>query len=196
MRKFYRWFCSLRPRWVLLSLFLPVFVAAAEQGSTDDNDNAELRAWIGAMKTETRGPFARIRWFCNDGTVLPPKSYGCREHGGGRQHGEWSERTRQIRADGFAIANVFSEVATAEVLSSDDYLLQQMLLEQFLINVDDGWILRQARYYRGAFQTEGEQDAARRILKALLLDQEWLEHRLLLTYETARLLPHGKGPPN
>ncbi len=121
MRRLCHRFRSVQPRCVLVLLFLPVCAGAAEQRPTGDTDTAELRAWIGEMKTEARGPFARIRWFCNDGTVLPPKAYGCREHGGGRQHAEWNENTLQIRANGFMIAKVLSEVATAEVLSSDDY---------------------------------------------------------------------------
>ncbi len=121
-------FRSVRPRCVLLSLLLPVFAGAAEQIPAGDADVAELRAWIGAMKTETRGPFAHIRWFCNDGTVLSPKPFACREHGGGIQHGEWNERAREIRARGFSIANVFAELEPADVLSTRDNLLQQLLL--------------------------------------------------------------------
>ena len=143
------------------------------------------------MKDEERGPFGRIRWFCNDGMVLPPEPFACREHGGGVQHGEWSERTREIRARGFSIANVLAGLEATDVLLTDDSLLQQLLLEQFLINFDEGWILRKARFYRGAFQAEDEEAAARDILKGLLLDEEWLEQRPILIYEAARLLPHG-----
>ena len=178
-------------RSVLLLLFVPLLALAAEDHAEGEEDIEELRAWIGAMKTQARGPFARIRWFCNDGTVLAPVPFACRDHGGGIQHGEWSQQTHVIRARGYSIANVLAALEPTEVVSADDNLLQQLLLEQFLVNVDDGWILRRARAYRGAFQAEGEEAAARKILKALLLDQDWLEHRLLLIYETARLLPHG-----
>ena len=44
-----------------------------------------LRDWIHAMKEAERGPFARIRWYCADGTVLPPRAYACVPHGGGVQ---------------------------------------------------------------------------------------------------------------
>ena len=42
-----------------------------------------MRQWVEEMKTNSRGPFARIRWFCNDGSILPPKSYACKDHDGG-----------------------------------------------------------------------------------------------------------------
>ena len=92
MRRLCHLFHSVHSRFVLLALLTPLFPAAAEQIPAGDADVAELRAWIGAMKTEVRGPFARIRWFCNDGTVLPPKPYGCRERGGGFQHGDVQRR--------------------------------------------------------------------------------------------------------
>ena len=38
-----------------------------------------------------------------------------------------------------------------------------MLIEHFLINADDGWILRKARFYRGALQDEDERAGARRL---------------------------------
>ena len=66
----------------------------ADESSTDI---VEYRAWINEMQGLERGPFSRLRWFCNDGTVLPPKSYACKDHEGGYQHGEWSEKTRILR---------------------------------------------------------------------------------------------------
>ena len=42
----------------------------------------ELRSWIEEFKASPRGPFERIRWFCKDGSVLPPKAYACKNHGG------------------------------------------------------------------------------------------------------------------
>ena len=187
-----------RPRYPLLIAaamaclpFAPWIAGATAPAVAKDADLEPLRAWVSAMKTAPRGPFERIRWFCNDGTVLPPKAFACRDHGGGRQHGERNRQAQEIRAAGFAIANVLAEISPEAVLESSEELLQQLLLEQFLINVDDGWILRQARYYRGAFQAEAEARSGRRILRALLSDERWLADRLALIYEAARLLPHG-----
>ncbi len=54
-------------------------------------------AWIQAMQKQERGPFERLRWFCADGSVLPPTPYACRDHGGGRQHGEYTQQVQTIR---------------------------------------------------------------------------------------------------
>ena len=116
---------------------------------------ATLQEWIGEMKTSPKGPFIRIRWFCKDGTVMPPKAYACKDHGGGIQHGEWNERTKEMRAGGYEIGNVLAALDAKPFVGSNpnEKLLKQILLERFLIGWDNGWIFRGARTYRGALQS-------------------------------------------
>ena len=153
----------------------------------------ERSTWIANMKDASRGPFRRIRWFCNDGTVHPPKEYACRERGGGVQHGEWSTETKALRADGYYIANVYADLSDEikNRISAGETVLAQMLIEQFLINTDDGWILRKARFYRGAFQDEDERAGSRELLQSLTARQEWLGHRFLLLRAATQFLDHG-----
>ncbi len=151
-----------------------------------------LRTWIEEFKASPRGPFERIRWFCKDGTVLPPKAYACSNHGGGIQHGEWNQRARDLRAGGYAVANVLASLDAQRFVGreADLFGLQQILLERFLIGFDDGWIFRGARTYRGALQIEDEEAAAKALVQAMLADSAWREpRRFLLLRETARLLP-------
>ena len=76
-------------RALAISFFIATFFTAlATAAQTELPDNATLRGWVQKMKKSPRGPFKQLRWFCNDGTILPPKEYACREHGGGVQHGE------------------------------------------------------------------------------------------------------------
>lgn len=176
-----------------------VMVAHATSAATESNpdsatglDPAIAKQWIEDMKRAERGPFARIRWFCKDGSVLPPGPYACKEHGGGRQHGEWNERTVALREAGYLIANVLAAIDPERVLDAafyDEY--RQILLEQFLIQIDNGWILRKARFYRGAFQSEGEARNARRIFLRLLSDNRWVEQRYAALRAGLRLIPHG-----
>jgi hypothetical protein len=114
---------------------------------------SELRAWIEEFKAAPRGPFERIRWFCKDGTVHPPKAYACKSHGGGIQHGELNQRAKSLRAGGYDVANVLASLDPKQFAGSgaDLFALEQILLERFLIGHDDGWIFRGARSYRGAF---------------------------------------------
>ncbi len=169
---------------LLLGLSLPA--QGAQPGP------AELRPRIDELKASPRGPFERIRWFCQDGSVLPPKAYACANHGGGVQHGERNATAESLRADGYAVANVFARFDATPFLGegADLPLLDQILMERFLIRVDDGWIFRGARSYRGALQAEDEEAGAKELLLAMLDDPAWLEaRRYLRLRETARLLP-------
>ncbi|MEN8207060.1 MAG: PEP/pyruvate-binding domain-containing protein [Pseudomonadota bacterium] len=153
----------------------------------------QYRQWIMDMKAAERGPFTRIRWFCNDGRVLPPKAYACGE-GGGRQHGEWSAHTKELRNEGYKVANLLAEVDAETAIVQPDFndSYNQLLIEKFLITADDGWILRRAIFYRGAIQEESEAKGGRELLVAMSAEPEWTGHRFPALRIGARLLPHGK----
>ena len=180
---------------LLLGLVLlpgALFAAGVSPGPPALPQSAEIfRSWIAQMKEEPRGPFAAVRWYCADGAVLDPTAYGCAQHGGGFQHGQWSARTLQIRAAGYPIANLLAgfDPQALSAPAADPDFLAFLLLEKFLIAADDGWILRKARFYRGAFQDYNERDGAAAILLALL-GAPAAPHFAVLR-EAVRLLPHG-----
>ncbi len=174
---------------VLLQSSAVLAVSSEDSGQT----SKPYRQWIEQMKSAPRGPFQHIRWFCNDGTILPPNASACDGHGGGAQHGEWNEQVKTLRADGYRVANILSNIDLAGLLADPQYpeILAQIALEQFLIAIDDGWILRQARFYRGALQEEGERRGARRLLFKLAEDTQWLQRRYLQLRLSARFIAHG-----
>jgi hypothetical protein len=179
--------CLLAP--ALLSSPTPALAASARTGFK----NAEKYAgWVEEMKRSPKGPFWRIRWFCADGTIHPPKPYPCRERGGGIQHGELSDRVRAMRSDGYYVGNVIAELEPDDFVGANADLeqLRQILVERFLRAADGGWIFRGARSYRGALQAEDEEATAREVMLAILADRAWRDPaRFLLVRETARLLP-------
>jgi hypothetical protein len=179
---------------LLAQACVAVQVARAASGAGREAGAAQARAWIVQMKSAARGPFVAIKWFCKDGRVLPPKDYDCAKKGEGWQHGEWSERTKQLRAQGYEIANVLAGIdATAAVASADfPDRYAQLLVEKFLVATDDGWIFRKARYYRGAIQEEDEREAARSLLAAMAARDDWIGWRYSALRAGVRLLPHGR----
>ncbi|MFT5394501.1 MAG: hypothetical protein ACI8PT_004712, partial [Gammaproteobacteria bacterium] len=160
-------------------------------------DTETLRAWITEMKDANRGPFSRIRWFCKDGVLLPPGAFACQEHGGGVQHGEWTARVKELRAAGYYIANVLADT-DIETTAQDRQLsvLAHILVEQYLQRVDDGWIFRKARFYRGALQEEGERAGSRELLLALLADPARVQKDFAVIRIAAQLLGHGTQTPS
>jgi len=178
---------------ILFSLLIVTFVTGPGRAATDLPDTETLQTWVREMKTSPRGPFSQIRWFCGDGSILPPKPYACKDHGGGVQHGEWTDRVKQMRAGGYYIGNVLVAVDLDRITSAAGYsdLYNQILIEKFMVSADDGWILRKARYYRGAFQSEDETAAARRLLMGLLEKEIWIERGFLPLRAGMNLLPTG-----
>jgi hypothetical protein len=90
------------------------------------------------------------------------------------------------------------EIDPKEFINRENYeeILKQILLEQFLINSDNGWIFRRARYYWVALQAEDEEKSARDLLLALIKKPEWRNSPFSALREAVRLLPHGqKGAP-
>jgi hypothetical protein len=182
---------------ITLMLLLLVFLSGGLARATVDNQSGQYRNWVDQFKKAPRGPFKSVQWFCKDGSILPPKEGACREHGGGHQHGVWSDRALAMRENGYLVANVLSELEPENFVGPEARLddFRQILLEQFLIRTNDGWIFRSARFYRGALQIEDEQVAAKKIISVLLADADWLSpERYLLLRESVRLLPIAVEP--
>ena len=127
---------------IILILLTLAYMRNPIQAAADLPDTDTLRVWVQEMKNAPRGPFARIRWFCNDGSILPPKPYACKNHGGGIQHGEWTDRVKQMRSGGYYIGNVLAAVDLNQISHAPGYsdLYNQILMEKFLVSADDGWI--------------------------------------------------------
>jgi len=74
-----------------------------------------------------------------------------------------------------------------------NHWLKELVLGQYLFETDDGWVLRRARYYRGARQIEDEEQAGEKILIRLLSDSLWTRRNFFLASRLVATLPHP-GP--
>ena len=154
----------------------------------------QYRRWIAEMKEAPRGPFSGIKWYCKDGSVFPPTEYACAKRGGGVQHGEWSDRTRQLRSQGYKVATLLAGIDATKAVAAADFpdTFAQLLVEKFLVATDEGWIMRRALFYRGALQEEDEREGARNLLQAMAMRPEWTGYRFVALRTGARMLPHGQ----
>ena len=122
-----------------LTLAFLGFALVAASGPTASNTEKTntIKKWVEEMKKSPKGPFQRIRWFCKDGTVLPPQPYACKDHGGGGP-ARRMERAHQeaMRAGGYEIGNVLADRQPESPSTGKDpnvkLLLKQILLERFL----------------------------------------------------------------
>ncbi len=156
----------------------------------------EARQIVAAMKDNRRGPYEAISWFCNDGAILPPKAYACSSRGGGKQHAVFSSQRKRLAELGWRVGTIFAafdEAGNAQALAARPYWrIRELPLEQYLIDIDDGWVLRKANSYRGRVQIEDEQKAGAELLLGMLADQQWEQQHFLLLRELVRVIPHSQ----
>ena len=185
-------------RTLLILLFLTVGNAtAAPAALTPPSVDilGEARALIESMKRSERGPYSRIRWYCKDGTSQPPVAFACKERGGGRQHAEYSPERQRLAALGWHVGTVIAALEWDELWQPEqrNQRLRELPLERYIESVDDGWVLRRGRYYRGRVQLEDEEAAGRLLLLRLVEQPGFLSDNFLVMRELVRTIPHG-GP--
>lgn len=183
-------------RWI--GLPVPLLVAAGALANPLDPPTpgvlVEARRIVQEMSENQRGPYSRIEWFCNDGTVQPPVAFACRERGGGRQHAGYSEARQELQTLGWSVGTIFAATTFEELVESQprQQRLRELALERYLVDIDNGWVLRRAQYYRGRVQVEDEDYTGRGLLNQLLADASWAQENFLLVRESARVIPHGQ----
>ncbi len=151
-----------------------------------------LQALIQRLKNDPRGPYAAIRWYCPDGAVLPADRR-CSAPGG-IQHAALKPQVAVLgEKDGIFLGQILAGADFEGFLDRGRYFgrLKQYLIQGYLQGVDDGWILRKARYYRGAVQHEDESAWARDFVAYCLAEPGFSESQYYLLRQAAALLPLG-----
>ncbi|MHC5035071.1 MAG: hypothetical protein ACYTFZ_08550, partial [Planctomycetota bacterium] len=155
-----------------------------------------MRTALDSMKRDPRGPYLRIRWYCADGSVLAPEPYACTERGGGAMHAELNPSARSLAGLGFRVGTILQATPRDSLFDRkwDHHWLRELVLQQYLVEVDDGWVLRQARFYRGAKQIEDEEQRGRELLEWLLAQPAWAAQNYFLLLRLSAVVPHpGSG---
>lgn len=188
---------NLRPSCLFIFLvLLPSASIQANPLAIPANDQvSEAKQIINSMIENPRGPYKRILWYCKDGATLPPKSFACKNHGGGHQHAEYSDERKRLALLGWRVGTVFTALNWDEFWdkANNHYRLRELPIEHYLTQIDDGWVLRQAKHYRGRVQIEDEEVFGRSLLLKLLQNSTWLDENYLLVKELIKVVPHSGG---
>jgi hypothetical protein len=175
---------------ILGALLLLVFISATSaQAQTPDFE--ELKRLVQEFKKDPRGPYQAIRWFCPDGTILPAQER-CSQPGG-IQHALPKDRVMQLAKDhNIHLGQILAGAPFEAFLDSANLnsRMKQYQMEKFLQAADDGWILRRARYYRGAVQAEDEEAWGINFLNWLLANDNWIAEKFFLLRQASKDIPH------
>lgn len=162
-----------------------------------DIDVAQIKEQIKSYENDSRGPYYRIKWFCSDGTVRAAKD-PCPDDIGGIQHASFKPEVEKLAKDhhiflgNLLSANEFDEFWDA---SYNHSRLKQYQIVKYLSGVDDGWIYRKGRYYRGAMQSEDEEAWGKGFYLNLLKDKYVINADYYLVKQSLKDIPH-KGDDN
>lgn len=154
-------------------------------------DDATIRQRINNYKEDFRGPFQIIKWFCDDGTVIGAKE-DCPEPGG-VQHALRKAEVRQLdKTNHIFLGQILTGTSRNDFwdIENNHSRAKQYALEQYLQAIDDGWILRKAQFYRGAFQIEDEKEWGQEFLTWLVGRDVSLEQDFFLVRQMTRDIPH------
>ena len=123
------------------------------------------------FKANPKGPYLQIRWFCKDGTTLPPTiGNPCKPHGGGNQYAELTPAARALAGWNLDVGVILASIDYDRFFDvrRDHWLPRELVLEQYLTQIDQGWIYRRSKSYRGSRQAEDEEKAGRKFLTQML----------------------------
>lgn len=176
---------------VLLSVVFLINIILVSHIYAQGANAAEIQKMVQAYKKDERGPYQAIRWFCPDGTILPPQER-CAQPGG-IQHALLKDAVAKLAREwGIYLGQILAGTSFPDFLddANQNSRLKQYQMENFLQAVDDGWIMRRARFYRGAIQGEDEADWGMKFLAALSADNEILSAQFFLVRQAAKDIPH------
>ncbi|MCB9088794.1 MAG: phosphoenolpyruvate synthase [Calditrichae bacterium] len=161
-------------------------------GRLQAQEMKDLPDIIQSFKKDSRGPYQGIFWFCPDGSRIPAKER-CPTPGG-IQHAYPKDIVFDIQKKlGIHLGQILAGTPKADFLDAPRYYsrLKQYQLEKFLQLADDGWIMRRARYYRGAIQAEDEEAWGIDFLNWALSDNQLLATQFYLLRQAAHDIPHS-----
>lgn len=164
--------------------------------SAQDINNDTIKKYIETFKKDDRGPYKDLRWFCPDGTVLPPRER-CPQ-GGGVQRARYKDEVEALQTNRHIfLGQILSttEFSNFWDVSNNHSRLKQYQLEKYLRGIDNGWILRKAQYYRGSIQAEDEETWGLRFFNWLLADDMAIRERFFLIRQSLKDVPH-RGDDN
>jgi hypothetical protein len=154
--------------------------------------DAKIAEYIEEARAYERGPYRGIFWFCSDGSVRAARD-PCENDRRAHQHAGYSRTTERLMSQGIYLGQILTGTRYAAFWDADDdhSRLKQYQLNNYLAAIDNGWILERARYYRGAFQIEDEEEWGRSFFAWLLDDSRTLREHFYLISQAAREIPHG-----
>ncbi|PKL87335.1 MAG: phosphoenolpyruvate synthase [Ignavibacteriae bacterium HGW-Ignavibacteriae-2] len=171
---------------------IPIVLIFSASIFSQDLSSSEIKTMINKYKQDMRGPYKAIKWFCPDGSIIPADQR-CPEPGGVQRAQHKDEVSRLAKTKGIFLGQILAATSHQEFLdiNKNNSRLKQYQLEKYLRSVDNGWILKRAQFYRGAFQAEDEEAWGVKFLNWLVLNDEIIKSKFYFLREVVKDIPHA-----
>ena len=176
-------------KWYFLSIYLVSFYAFSQSG-----DDLKITEQILAYKSDIRGPYKDIRWFCADGSVRAPKDPCPENIGPGVQHARYKDAVEALATEKHIFLGqilAYTDKTDFWDAKNNHSRLKQYQLDKYLRTVDNGWVNQKGQFYRGAIQSEDEEAWGIDFYKWLLKDDKALSENYYLIRQSLKDIPHN-----
>jgi len=156
--------------------------------------NEDISKLVARYKSDARGPYKDIRWFCVDGTTVTP-DLRCSEPGAVQRARYKDEVISLANKKNVFLGQILSTTLFPDFWDVQNFnsRLKQYQLEKYLRSVDNGWVLRKAQHYRGAFQAEDEDAWGLEFFNWLLAGDSTLTTNFFIIREAVKSIPHNEN---
>lgn len=171
-----------------LLFFLTVSFTNAQELST-----SKIKDLVETFKEDVRGPYYRIKWFCEDGSVRDAKD-PCPDKIEGIQHASFKTSALELRkTNHLFFGEILASTKINEFLDEQNNYsrLKQYQIGKYLASINDGWILRKGQFYRGAVQSEDEEAWGKEFFETVLKKDSFLKTNYYLIRQALKDIPHN-----
>lgn len=154
----------------------------------------QIKNLIESFKKDPRGPYNRIKWFCDDGSEREPRDPCPDSIGGGIQHASFKPSVISLRkTNQLYFSDIIASLKEKEFLDENNNYnrLKQYQINKYLASVNDGWILQKAQYYRGAVQSEDEETWGKEFFESVLNNDYFISNNFYLIRQALKDVPHN-----
>ena len=169
-----------------ITLFINSNAIQAQKVSVD-----QIKKQIENYKIDVRGPYHRIKWFCDDGSIHDPKN-PCGSVGG-IQHATYKSEIEKLgKSNHLYFGNILAYNKPDKFWdkANNHSRIKQYQIVKYLTTVDNGWIYRKGQFYRGSMQSEDEEAWGKDFYLNLLKSNAAIESNYFLLRQSLKDIPH------
>ncbi|APQ18066.1 phosphoenolpyruvate synthase [Maribacter hydrothermalis] len=175
---------------LIIALFTSVTIAYSQTSVPADN----IKTLVEKYKSDIRGPYRDIRWFCTDGSIRQPKDPCPDDIGPGVQHARYKDEVVALgKSNHIFFGQILAFSNNEEIWDSNNNhsRLKQYQLDKYLRLIDDGWINKKSQYYRGSVQVEDEEAWGIAFYKWILAKDSVVADNFYFLRQSLKDIPHS-----